>query len=231
MKILKQLNTVEQKDEAMKSIKYESDMRERYPVYGCAGIICQLCQQLRLAMEELHHVYSQLAVHREHFLNNQQLGSATDYSAQSQLHLGINNGATQTIDASLYLQPHSAGSSHDYEMPFMMDYFLANENYDDGDDVVPHANSNDHLAKPLLGLEPVHTPTDSYCGLTRNNNNSVGNQSQVIASSDHVFEIQPEIKVFQDYEDMPFTPIVDDRQSYVETKDACESRYILFSEF
>ncbi|KAL3526480.1 hypothetical protein ACH5RR_011136 [Cinchona calisaya] len=230
MKILKQLNTSEQKEEAMKSIKYESDMRERYPVYGCAGIICQLRQQLRLAIEELHYVYSQLSPYREHFLNNQQLGSASHYSPHSQLQLGINNNSTPNFDAPLVFQHHyAAGSSHDYELPLMMDYFFSNdENYDD--DVVHHADSNNlQLAKPLLALDPTAyttTPaaTDPYCDLMRNNN-SIGNneQSQVIANSDHAFGVQPEIKVFQDYEDTPFNAMVDDRQSYVETNEDCES--------
>ncbi|XP_027122366.1 LOB domain-containing protein 27-like [Coffea arabica] len=242
VKILEQLSTLEQQEEAMKSIKYESDMRERYPVHGCAGIVHHLREQLRLATEELHYVYAQLAAHREQIPNNQQqLGcSSSDYSSSHQpqlLHSGvmINNSCstTQSIDALPFFQHHYAGSMHDCEMPFTMDYFLANENYGDDTDAnddkgVRHRDSNDHVAKPLLGLEPVYTntPPDPYCDLIRNNVNSVvGNQPEVIANSNQAFGIQPEIKVFdQDYEDMPpFNAMVDDRQSYVETKEACES--------
>lgn len=241
-KMLEQLNTLEKKEEAMKSIKYESDMRERYPVYGCAGIIYQLRQQLRQAMEELHYVYAQLAVYRQQIPNNQQqLGcSSSDYSSaphQSHLlHLGnmMNNSynTTQSIDTPPFFQHHSDGCIQDYEMPFTMDYFLANENENYGDDAdddegVRHGNSNDHVAKPLLGLEPVYTnaPIDPYCDLIRNNINSVvGKQPQVVANSNQAFGIQPEIRVFdQDYESMPFNAMVDDRQSYVETQEACES--------
>ncbi|CAI9109612.1 OLC1v1009460C1 [Oldenlandia corymbosa var. corymbosa] len=222
MKILKQLNTLEQKEEAMKSIKYESDMRERYPVYGCAGIIHQLRQQLRLTIQELQHVYSQLAFYREQYLNNHQVVPASDYSPQSQLQLGING----SMDAPLVFQHHSAGnSSQDYEMPFVMDIPMLNENYGNGNDAVHHAaESIEHLglAKPLLGVDNFYGQTDAYYDLMRNNN-PVLNQVPVAADAEHTFGVNPEIRHLQDYENMEFNAAVDDRVSYIETKEASES--------
>ncbi|KAG8366844.1 hypothetical protein BUALT_Bualt16G0010100 [Buddleja alternifolia] len=64
-KTLKSLKNKDQRDDAMKSIIYEAEMRERFPVYGCSVIICQLRLQLQYAIEEFKYVHSQLAVHRE----------------------------------------------------------------------------------------------------------------------------------------------------------------------
>nr|WKV35355.1 lateral organ boundaries domain protein 18 [Ipomoea batatas] len=64
-KILKQLDDEDQKADAMKSIIFEADMRERFPVYGCVEYICYLRQQLQQTMDELHYVYTQLALCKE----------------------------------------------------------------------------------------------------------------------------------------------------------------------
>ncbi|KAG8362604.1 hypothetical protein BUALT_BualtUnG0059500 [Buddleja alternifolia] len=64
-KTLKSLKNKDQRDDAMKSIIYEAEMRERFPVYGCSVIICQLRLQLQYVIDEFKYVHSQLAVHRE----------------------------------------------------------------------------------------------------------------------------------------------------------------------
>ncbi|ERN01234.1 hypothetical protein AMTRI_Chr03g53240 [Amborella trichopoda] len=51
LKILEQLNPA-QKSEAMKSIMYEANARERYPAHGCMGIIHALHKQIEMAMQE-----------------------------------------------------------------------------------------------------------------------------------------------------------------------------------
>lgn len=56
MKILNMLNDDEKKEEAMKSIKYESYIREIYPVDGCYGRIASLKQNLVDSMRELQYV-------------------------------------------------------------------------------------------------------------------------------------------------------------------------------
>ncbi|KAG8367850.1 hypothetical protein BUALT_Bualt16G0115500 [Buddleja alternifolia] len=70
-KTLKSLKNKDQRDDAMKSIIYEAEMRKRFRVYGCSVIICQLRLQLQYAIEELKYVHSQLVVHKEqlHFMN------------------------------------------------------------------------------------------------------------------------------------------------------------------
>lgn len=65
MKILNQVNDNEQKEEAMKSIKYESYIRQIYPVKGCYGLLVQLHQQLVEGMQELQYVLRLLEMFRK----------------------------------------------------------------------------------------------------------------------------------------------------------------------
>ncbi|GFZ03659.1 LOB domain-containing protein 27 [Actinidia rufa] len=53
LKILKQLNTV-QKMEAMRSIIYQANIRDRFPVHGCCWVMSQLQYQIQQAEEELY---------------------------------------------------------------------------------------------------------------------------------------------------------------------------------
>ncbi|KAK9735753.1 hypothetical protein RND81_04G225200 [Saponaria officinalis] len=63
MKILKHVKD-DEKDEAMKSIIYEADIRQRFPVHGCSLVIFRLREQVRQCQEELHRVNSCLATLR-----------------------------------------------------------------------------------------------------------------------------------------------------------------------
>ncbi|KAL3813383.1 hypothetical protein ACJIZ3_014651 [Penstemon smallii] len=64
-KTLKSLQTKDQKEDAMKSIIFEAEMREKHPVHGCYGVTLQLHHHLNFALEELRCVYAQLAACRE----------------------------------------------------------------------------------------------------------------------------------------------------------------------
>lgn len=177
MKILKQLDDDDQKADAMKSIIFEADMWERFPVYGCVEYICHLRQQLQLALEELHYVYAQLALYRE----------------QQQQQLALQRGVTSEI-------PFVNGIS-------MGPFFTSEGECSEGG---PKTN--------LLG-------SDSLFG---------HNSSITFAASDHVifgFGVRDDHQrdISHEYECLinPFNNIMaDDRQSYVETKEACDSRYL-----
>ncbi|KAA8530301.1 hypothetical protein F0562_005010 [Nyssa sinensis] len=184
MKILRLLESDEQKDEAMKSIIYESDMRERFPVHGCWGIIWQLRQQLLLAIEELQYVKAKLTICREQWCS-------THFSELQLGHVSPTNN-----DALPIFQHHST----DNAVPLSLkDHFVLNEN--DG----AFIESNDDMVKPLWVQHPYY---DNMI-----NNNSMGIQSS------QAFETL----MCQDYDDIPFNTIADDRQSYIESKDVCES--------
>ncbi|KAK1289355.1 LOB domain-containing protein 27 [Acorus calamus] len=60
--ILKILNRIDpsQKSEAMRSIIYESNIRDKYPVYGCLGIIMTLQFQIQQVQYECNLVNNQL---------------------------------------------------------------------------------------------------------------------------------------------------------------------------
>ncbi|XP_059285235.1 LOB domain-containing protein 4-like [Lycium ferocissimum] len=164
MKILRQLDDNDQKADAMKSIIFEADMWEKFPVYGCVEYICHLRQQLELALEELRYVYAQLAIYRE----------------QHQ-HLASTNSTTG---------------------PF----FTSDGEFSEGG------------PKTLLGT------SGSLFDMKINNHVVNTNYDQQINSL--AFPTSNQRDISQDYECLinPFNNIMaDDRQSYVETKEACDS--------
>lgn len=73
-----------QKNEAMRSIMYEADMRQRYPVLGCVGAIQTLQFQVQQAQEELQLLNSYLDTYRRHY-HHQQLQLMPPSSPQFQL--------------------------------------------------------------------------------------------------------------------------------------------------
>ncbi|CAI9787271.1 unnamed protein product [Fraxinus pennsylvanica] len=85
LKILKQLDP-SQKVIAMKSIKYQANMRDKYPVYGCLVEIQQLSYQIQMAEEELQATLGQLAYYRQRH-QQQEISSANE--SLSQLQLGM----------------------------------------------------------------------------------------------------------------------------------------------
>lgn len=199
-KILGNLETKDQKEDAMKSIIYESDMRERFPVYGCSTIICQLRLQLHHALEELRYVYSQLEIYKQQF--NKPSGSTSYYSSPTHLEFSMYSNT----DVSQTFQPGNEMTNY-----AMNNQFFANEN------IGFYAESSNTMTRPVLGYDP-------YCDM--NCNQSITLQAQMDA-----YEIQQEREISQDYEDTHFNTTADDRQSYIETKGICDSRYALANDY
>ncbi|CAI9752678.1 unnamed protein product [Fraxinus pennsylvanica] len=154
-KILGNLDTKEQKEDAMKSIIYESDMRERFPVYGCSVIICQLRLQLQHALEELRCVYSQLETYKQQF--NKPLGSTSHYSSPPQLDFSIYSNT----DVSQTFQPENEMINY-----AVNNQFFANES------IGFYAESSNAMTRPTLGFDP-------YCDM--NCNQSITLQTQMDA--------------------------------------------------
>ncbi|RWR72613.1 LOB domain-containing protein 27-like protein [Cinnamomum micranthum f. kanehirae] len=63
LNILEQLDP-SQKMDAMRSIVFQADIRKRYPVHGCLGIICQLQVRIRQFQQQLDEVNAQLSIYR-----------------------------------------------------------------------------------------------------------------------------------------------------------------------
>ncbi|WVZ10444.1 hypothetical protein V8G54_014974 [Vigna mungo] len=195
VKILKILEP-NQKKIAMDSIIIQANYRDKYPVHGCWEEICRLQYQIWLAEEELHAVYQQLQICRQQPNNN----------VTSQLELGMtpctNNNALplfnhHTPQPNTYnnnVTAFSVSQQHSYSNSNSMDYSSL------------YLDSKDNAINPLW--------VDQYpCS---NNDNSVG------MLSSQPLPIQQ--NVVEDYVDMP--PIfdsLDDRQSYIYSKEAYES--------
>ncbi|KAJ9568188.1 hypothetical protein OSB04_004154 [Centaurea solstitialis] len=64
LRILEQIDQY-QKPEAMRSIIYEANMRDLFPVHGCLGVICEIRCQIREVEDELCSVLTRLAFYKQ----------------------------------------------------------------------------------------------------------------------------------------------------------------------
>ncbi|GAV66723.1 DUF260 domain-containing protein [Cephalotus follicularis] len=203
LKILKNLDA-NQKGEAMKSIIYEANMRERFPVHGCLWVIRQLQYQIWQEEEELQAVLDQLEMCRQH--HQHQVSLITD-DLPSMLELGM---APPSNALSLFKQtPQHYNDGSALPMAQQCSYSLSSSvGYNNS----PYLDSKDDAANSLWLQHPY---------TAANNNSAMEIQSQLV-SSDQPLAIQHE--VVQDYDEIhPFFETIDDRQSYIDTKEAYES--------
>lgn len=198
VKIIKTLDSDEQKAEAMRSIIYQANIRDRHPVHGCWGLICQLRYQIWQAEEELHVVHEQLEMYRQHY-QQVQVSTMTADDVPSQLESGM---APPNNALSLFNQQQLS-------LPFSQQRCYSNNStysshYMDG---------KDNISNSLWIQQPCATNNNGY---------SMAIQSQLVASQPPL-TIQEE--AVQDYDEMhPFFDTIDDRQSYIDSKEAYESR-------
>ncbi|KAM7471372.1 hypothetical protein LguiA_009555 [Lonicera macranthoides] len=207
LKIIKHLDP-SQKMEAMRSIIYQSNIRDRFPVYGCWGIIAQLDHQIRQAEEELHAVNVQLSLYRQHEISS----NPNDHST-SQLQLGMalpsNNGLNLSHQDNNPQQHYNSVAT----LPIGMHQAYSNRNggYN------CYTESKDNIANSMWVQQPYSNESDD-------NEKSMATQSQLISSQPAIQE-----EVTHDYDEIqydeihPFFDTIDDRQSYIDSKDAYES--------
>ncbi|KAF5744406.1 LOB domain-containing protein 6 [Tripterygium wilfordii] len=85
-KLLKRLHHSKRED-AVKSLAYEAEMRLRDPVYGCVGVICLLQHQLRQLQTDLSSAMSHLSMYQSlgfqghDMINNQMMMGSNGYDA------------------------------------------------------------------------------------------------------------------------------------------------------
>ncbi|BFG26746.1 hypothetical protein CerSpe_130200 [Prunus speciosa] len=208
MKIRKQVHP-EQQNEAMRSIIYESNMRAKFPVTGCMGIINQLNFQLQQAIEELRYVRTHLALCKDQ-CQYRIPPSPPHYSScpSSQLQLGMpsNNDASAALTIYQHQYQYASAGGGAAAMSFVANEYLAN-----GLSAV-YIDDND-MVKPLRVQNPYYSDN--------NVDQLMAVQSNLV--SPQAFPIHQEMDVPHDYDDIPFDTIADDRQSYIESKEACES--------
>ncbi|KAK8692931.1 hypothetical protein V6N13_070534 [Hibiscus sabdariffa] len=135
VKILRGLDP-SQHAEAMRSIKYQANVRDRFPVYGCLGVINHLNYQIQLLEDEFHAVLAQLEMCRQyHHQNQHQIASIPD-DVPSQLELGMappNNGV-QFLNHAYAAVP---------DVPVSMQHSYSNSNTNNSL-CVQHPCSNDN---------------------------------------------------------------------------------------
>ncbi|PPD95083.1 hypothetical protein GOBAR_DD07895 [Gossypium barbadense] len=179
VKILRSLDP-SQHAEAMRSIKYQANVRDRFPVYGCLGVIRQLYYQIQMLEEEMHTL---------------ELGMAPSNNA-----LPLFNQVTH--------QPYTMQntySSSDIDSP-----------------------PKDNVENNSLWIQHLFFDTNNHG--TSNNDSPIAIQSQLLVpNSEPLADTQHQ--VVQDYDEInPFFDSIDDRQSYIDTKDAEDSSSFVKSE-
>ncbi|MBA0582138.1 hypothetical protein Gorai_024289 [Gossypium raimondii] len=209
VKILRSLDP-SQHAEAMRSIKYQANVRDRFPVYGCLGVIRQLYYQIQMLEEEMHTVLTQLEMYRQHHHHQQQQqqhqhqhqisSMADDVISQLELGMAPSNNALPLFNQVTH-QPYTMQntySSSDIDSP-----------------------PKDNVENNSLWIQHLFFDTNNHG--TSNNDSPIAIQSQLLVpNSEPLADTQHQ--VVQDYDEIhPFFDSIDDRQSYIDTKDAEDS--------
>ncbi|GMY15705.1 LOB domain-containing protein 27 [Fagus crenata] len=205
LKIIKNLQPC-QKAEAMRSIIYQSNIRDKFPVYGCWGYICQLQYQILQAEEELHAVHAQLEMYRQH--HQHQISSLTDDMA-SQLELGMAPPSSNALSLFNHTsQPYNAMAA---ALPVSHEHSYWNSSKDSYS--CAYMDTKDNAGNPFWLQH-------SYANNDNSNENSMTIQSELVVSQ----PLATQHEIVQDYDEMhPFFDTIDDRQSYIESKEPYES--------
>ncbi|VVB04492.1 unnamed protein product [Arabis nemorensis] len=241
VKILEKLDEA-QKPEAMKSIIFQSYVRDRSPVHGCLGVTQNLQYLIWLAEEELKAVNAQLQLYRSQQNNNNngqnqmmihELGEKQD-DVTSQLDLGmgltVNNNQSNVTP---FFSPLPVSETQQ-QQPQMSSYTYSCSEVNNSGCFSPPAYT-DHSCKEIL---TDNNNTSLVWGQNRfaYNNNGFSNQNEScdeIKSSNGVMAIQSQLVNLQmvsnqqeghdahEYDEIhQFLEIIDERQSFADSKEA-----------
>ncbi|GFZ17513.1 LOB domain-containing protein 22 [Actinidia rufa] len=205
LKILKQLNTV-QKMEAMRSIIYQANIRDKFPVHGCCWVIAQVQYQIQQAEEELYVVLAQVAFFQQ---QQQQQQQETDNNHNA------NDSASQLQALSLFHQeaPVNAAAA---ALPIASSYPNVAAAYSSG-----YPDHKDNLVNSFWVQQHPYVNGNNNSSSNNNNNNiSMAMQSQMVSSPQLIIQ-QEQAQEY--YEMHPFFDMIDDRQSYIDSKEAYDS--------
>ncbi|XWS51066.1 hypothetical protein CRYUN_Cryun12cG0144300 [Craigia yunnanensis] len=215
VKILKSLDPT-QHAEAMRSIKYQANVRDRFPVYGCLGVIRQLYYQIQLIEEEFHAVLAQLEMYRQQHHQQHQISSLLD-DVPSQLELGM---ALPSNDVPLFNQVPAQPYINVSPMPVSMQH-----SYSTSNNIVYNSSYVD--SKENVGNHNGLCIQHPFLATNNNSSNNSGSpmaiESQLLVlNSQPLSHVQPQ--VVQDYNEIhPFFDTIDDTQSYIDSKEAYDS--------
>ncbi|KAK9104840.1 hypothetical protein Scep_021684 [Stephania cephalantha] len=204
LRILKNLKGPKEEEEAMRTIIYESKVRDRYPVHGCYGIIVELHCKINQAELELEAVNAQLNFYRQE--QQHQMSQSSPPPNHSPPHLQLGN--TSPINALPLFQQHPHQSYNDMASGINQQH----NSLSNGSNGVVYNRNPEYVESKEGIVNSFWVPC----------NNSLATQPQFIATQ--AFPIQQVPEAPQDYDEMPvFFDTADDRQSYNESKDAYES--------
>ena len=208
LKILKSLDPT-QHAEAMRSIKYQANVRDRFPVYGCLGVIRQLYYQIQLLEEEFHAVLAQLEMYRQHHEQHQISSIPDDMASQLELGMGLPTNALPLFNQ--VPQPYTNVSA----MPVSMHH-----SYSISNNVGYSSSYVENVGNNSFCIQHPFLTTNSN---SSNNGSPMAIQSQLLVPNSQPLAVQQE--VVQDYDEIhPFFDTIDDRQSYIDSKEAYDSR-------
>ncbi|XVE57027.1 hypothetical protein DITRI_Ditri04bG0058600 [Diplodiscus trichospermus] len=216
VKILKSLDP-SQHAEAMHSIKIQANVRDRYPVYGCLGVIRHLQYQIQLLEDEFHAVLSQLEMYRQHHQHqiSNSLPSLPD-DVPSQLELGMAPPTNALPLFNQIPQPYTTVSA----MPISIQHSYSTSNnigYSSS-----YMESKDNAGNNSLWIQHPFLSTNN--GSSSNTCSPMSIQSQLLVPNPQQLAVQQEI--VQDYDEIhPFFDTIDDRQSYIDSKGAYDSSW------
>ncbi|KAK4362435.1 hypothetical protein RND71_017676 [Anisodus tanguticus] len=224
LKILKNLDP-SQKKVAMKSIIYQANARDKHPVYGCVAEIQNLLFNIQLYEEELQAVYAQLAFYRQQQQQQQDISSTTLSDSVSRIQLGM---PPPVVSASL--PPHQPANGNGLTL-FHQDapsqqYNVAVNAALPVQSYPSYSNNSYGAYNNTTFVDPKENNADNSLWIQQSYGNSVCNNNTMIMQSQLPVSqtiVVPQ-EATQDYDEIhPFFDTIDDRQSYIDSKEAYDS--------
>ncbi|CAH8350753.1 unnamed protein product [Eruca vesicaria subsp. sativa] len=246
VKILENLDEA-QKPEAMKSIIFQSYVRERNPIHGCLGIMQQLQYMIWLAEEDLKAVNSQLEIYRNNAntgqyhqnvhnqMIHQEIGEKQE-DVTSQLNLGMGltvnnnqNNITPFFSPVFETQPQQPQMSYTYSSSEINNNGYSPPVYTDSCKETLTITNNNVDASLAWGQNPFpyhhnngFSNQNEHCNEMKSNNGVVAIQSQLVNLQ--MVSNQQDEEDDAEYDDIhQFLEIIDDKQSFPDTKVAYAS--------
>ncbi|KAL5722533.1 hypothetical protein ACHQM5_006045 [Ranunculus cassubicifolius] len=205
LKVLKQLHPDQRKD-AMRSIIYHANVRDKSPVYGVYGIVADLRYQFEQTSMELEAVNAQLALCRQQY-NQQQ----SDNSPSSKLQLGQASSPNSALP--LFQQCCPPQQNFNSNSTYGNTVFTSNQAM-----FSDYIESKDVNANPMWIQQQQYQNDNNYSSAPIQGGQFLGAQEITIK------QLAVEEEDPQDYDEIPaFFDIIDDRQSYIDSKEAYES--------
>ncbi|XP_010550093.1 PREDICTED: LOB domain-containing protein 12-like [Tarenaya hassleriana] len=204
-KILKDVPP-DQREEAVKSIKYESFIRSRFPVHGCCEVIWHLRYQLHHATEQLRHIHGRIASLKADQFRGQTSEKPNDpmpypdnYLADDNAFPYMPNEYNGNFEPALDMKPFDI-KAHEHHHVMQLPHY---NNFYDHNQIENNSNYNGN----------------NDCIVDDNNNNTIIN-NHPLSLQQNTF-VQHEIDDTHDYDEMSFDPLADDR--HLASKETCES--------